>query len=177
MTPPHHALALAASLPRGGGYRWPVADPGDGGCPTDLVHHGVRILRAGRGTYCCGLTFWIWWQAANRAGALAALSVADARAIQRAWFCIGTRKGPVAALVSRGLGVRVAPADALPGDFAQLWRKNGSGHSVMVERVAHGRIAYLSTQKSTGGIGSLSEPLPAETYVCRATFPDRPPNA
>lgn len=183
-----HVLAVVDALPRGGGYEWPSSDPKAGGCLADLTLRGETVLRAGRAgpsgappTFCCGLTLEILWRAweqwARETGAemLGGITVPAARALKRAWFCEGTRKGPVDALLGRGLGVAVPLSEALPGDFAQLWRSGGSGHSVVVLRWEpdRRRLAYLSTQKSTGGIGARTESLPpgAEVYVARAIVP------
>lgn len=176
---------VAGSLPREGGYRWPTTDKTAGGCTVDLMLGTDRILRAGRPvgskaqppTYCCGVTLEIFWRGWARYAKdysvpfMGGLKLAQARELQRAWFCIGTRRGPLDALVPLGLGVEVAANDARPGDFAQLWRASGSGHSVMVLSVSQGRISYFSTQKSTNGIGSTAEPMPAETYIVRPVVP------
>ena len=52
--------------------------------------------------------------------------------------------------------------NAQEGDFCQLWRTNGSGHSVIFESHIYDGdsiigINYRSSQKSTDGIGSSSE--------------------
>jgi hypothetical protein len=168
-----HVLAVCAELPRGGGYRWPTSDA-SGGCLRDVVYRGTTILRAGAGTYCCGLVFEVWWRALERAGASLRLTVPELRRLQQRWFvATGTRKGPVDALVPVGLGVEVPLGDARPGDFAQLWRRNGSGHSVVVLGVEGGKLRYLSTQASTDGIGERVE-APAEVFVARAILPEGP---
>jgi hypothetical protein len=174
-----HAFRAIAALGLGGGYSW---TPGNGGgCTRNLTHAGTMILRAGPptatgkpATYCCGVTLEILWRAWEASGLpmLGGISADAARDLRRAWFCIGTRKGPVDALVPRGLGVEVPIADALPGDFAQLWRGPNSGHSVVVVGHEHGAITYFSTQRSTGGLGFVTERMPREIYVCRAIAPD-----
>ena len=160
-----HIMDAAHAMPQGRGYNWPA--PG-GGCFADLKLGEATILRAGKGTYCCGVTLEMLWRGWERSGAtpfMRGITVEQARAMQRAWFCIGTRKGPLDALLPLGLGEAVQTPQA--GDFAQLWRRNGSGHSVLVLSVGHGRISYLSTQRSTKGFGSVVEPLPDETYFVR----------
>jgi hypothetical protein len=175
----------AGGLPRRGGYEWPTPDKTAGGCTIDLTIDGQAVLRAGKPrpgmksppTYCCGITLEIFWRGWKRLAAdyglpfMGGLGLADAKQLQRAWFCVDTRKGALDALVPLGLGVEVAANDARPGDFAQLWRRSGSGHSVMVLGIAGGRISYFSTQKSTQGIGSTTEPLPDETYIVRPVVP------
>lgn len=170
---------VAGGLPRRGGYLWPSPDKTAGGCTTDLMLGTERILRAGRGTYCCGITLEVFWRGWARFAAdygvpfMGGISLEQAKALQRAWFCIGTRAGPLAALVPLGLGVEVAADRSQPGDFAQLWRRGGTGHSVMVLGVSQNRISYFSTQKSTDGIGSTTEVLPVETYVVRPVVPTK----
>lgn len=177
MTLIEHIDAAAHRLPLGRGYAWPVADKSIGGCFDDLVFDNVIVLKAGPGTYCCGVTLemlWRGWEAhvAEQGGRLlGGLSVQDAKALRREWFCIGTRRGPVDALVPRGLGVEVPVGEARRGDFAQLWRPDGSGHSVFVLNVGRGRISYLSTQRSTKGLGARVEPAPREIYVVRPIVP------
>lgn len=172
-----HIHAAAHRMPLRGGYNWPSSDKSAGGCLADLRLGGVTVLKAGRGTYCCGITlemFWRGWESfAAESGApfMGGLSADRARTLQRAWFCIGTRRGALDALVPLGLGVQVRPEDAQPGDFAQLWRPNGTGHSVLVLSLARGRISYLSTQRSTDGIGAVVEPVPAEVYIVRPIVP------
>src|SRR5690606_24179458 len=93
-----------------------------------------------RETFCCGLTFEVFFKAwklwADKRRQPFAIGGLDAKGLKRAlsdWFCAGeVRSGPVEALVSRGLGVRIERLeDARPGDFVQLWRDSGSGHSVV----------------------------------------------
>lgn len=161
-----HVLAVANSLPRGGGYHWDRTGK-SGGVLADVVHHGVTIARAGRGTYCSGITFDIWWRALRLAGVELELSVGEMQALQRRWYIVGSgRRGPLDALEPLGLGVDVSH-DPRPGDFAQLWRADGLGHTVVVLEHGDGRLRYLSSQTSTRGIGERVE-RPTELYVVRA---------
>ena len=81
------------------------------------------------------------------------------RRLQTQWFgspedrsCLHT------AIVGNGLGRRIDRIeDAGPGDFVQLWRTNGTGHSaVFLEAVREeGRVVglrYWSSQGSTNGV-------------------------
>lgn len=163
-----HVLAVAQSLPRGGGYHW---DPTGttGGVLADVVHRGATIVRAGRGSYCSGLTFDVWWRALKLAGAKPDLTVDEMRQLQRRWYCAdGGRRGPLDALEPLGLGVAVT--DPQPGDVAQLWRRDGSGHTVIVLEHTDGLLRYLSSQKSTGGVGERVERV-AELYAVQAQVP------
>lgn len=159
-------LAVAQSLPLGGGYTWDTS----GGVLADVVHRGETIVRAGRGTYCSGIAFDVWWRALALAGAKPDLTVDELRRIQRRWYCAtGLRRGPLDALEPGGLGVDTS-RDPQPGDFAQLWRHNGTGHTVVVLEHHNGLLRYLSSQGSTGGIGECTE-RPAEIYAVRAMVP------
>lgn len=176
MTIVDHIVRAANGMPQGGGYVWNNDRTDGGGCLKDLVHpDGSVILKAGRGTYCCGLTLemlWRGWESYSKASGepfMRGLSADRAKQLQRAWFCIGTRKGAQDALVSAGLGVPVRREEARLGDFVQFWRTNGSGHSALVVSLARGRLAYLSTQKKTNGFGSNVEPEPREIYIVRPT--------
>jgi hypothetical protein len=72
-------------------------------------------------------------------------------------------------------------ADARAGDFVQIWRHRGTGHSVIfIDWVRKGGriqgLRYWSTQKSTQGIGYRTELFGSEGkalrrdmfYLCRA---------
>lgn len=163
-------LAVAQSLPRGGGYHWDSSGS-TGGVLADVVHEGETIVRAGRGTYCSGITFDVWWRALGLAGVELGLTADELRALQRRWYIAapGLRRGPLDALEPLGLGVDTS-ADPRPGDFAQLWRRDGSGHTVIVLEHAGDAIRYLSSQASTGGIGTRVE-RPVELYAVRPVVP------
>ena len=175
-------LEAAQQIPEGGGYRFvPAArepmspinprDPGYDGVSRDLFIGEQRVARAaGDGvTYCCGVTFEAFFDAVQRwMGAWPdELGPDNTRAMIMDWFCpVMGHSGVVDALVRRGLGVRVAEADALPGDLCQFWRSvdlgKPSGHSVVFlgwETSDNGArcLRYWSSQGSTGGVGVHSE--------------------
>lgn len=163
-----HILAVAQSLPRGGGYHWDLTGT-TGGVLADVVHRGATIVRAGRGSYCSGVTFDVWWRALAMAGAKPDLTVDEMRQLQRRWYCAdGGRRGPLDALGPLGLGGSVSTPQ--PGDFVQLWRRNGTGHTVIALGFDRGALTYLSSQKSTDGIGIRTE-RPAAYYAVRASVP------
>ena len=106
MTIVDHIVRAANGMPQGGGYVWNNDRTDGGGCLKDLVHpDGSVILKAGRGTYCCGLTLemlWRGWESYSKTSGepfMRGLSADRAKQLQRAWFCIGTRKGAQDALV------------------------------------------------------------------------------
>lgn len=161
----------AFSLPGGGGYRWPVqSEPWASGTTRDLLHGGVRFLRSNGATFCSGITFEAWWRAVQNLPEIQALSLPEVQALQRDWYVAGEgRRGPVDALVPRGLGVLIPdPKRSLPGDLAQLWRANGTGHTVVMLGCDGHRVAYWSSQKATDGVGIHVEPMPREIHVVRA---------
>ena len=70
------------------------------------------------------------------------------------------------------LGRAIACGDARRGDFAQIWRNNGSGHSVVFldwvrEDGAIVGLRYWSTQPATDGIGERVERFDGERGVDR----------
>ena len=136
-------------------YHWV---DGFDGVPFDLLYKGEVIARADHGkTYCCGLTLFAAVKAAEKMG-LDLGSAKDLRAIKRDWFvATGKRKGPVDALVPRGLGTEIKFEDALPGDMCQIWRRSGSGHSVILINKQPDGFGYWSTQPATNGIGYRAE--------------------
>lgn len=163
-------LRATHTLPTGGGYRWPVAnDPGASGTTRDLHHRGDRFLRSNGATFCSGITFEAWWSVVADLSAIRALSLTEIRALQRDWYVAGSgRRGPVDALVPRGLGVVVAdPRRAMPGDLAQLWRSNGTGHTVVLLHCDGERVAYWSSQRATDGVGVHVEAMPRELHIVR----------
>lgn len=174
-------------------YHWPKTG-GWTGNTKDLVY-GTELLAAGDPDgrcYCCGLTFevfldaWrLWTQRRGRPWQIVDYDLGRVRRLQRQWFGSAADKTCVrTALVDNGLGIQIEDLDdARSGDFVQLWRANGSGHSVVFlgwERGESGAIEgirYWSTQGSTQGIGERVESflesagerrvLREQLYVCR----------
>jgi hypothetical protein len=189
---PPHAAPPVAGVPRPGelneyvlevmrryptdgthAYHWPKQANGWRGCTRDLDYAGERLCAGdaqGR-CYCCGLTFevfleaWqLWCQRTGRPWRIGDLDLRGVRRLQSQWFgsaedttCLRT------ALVDNALGARVTDWEqARAGDFVQLWRRNGSGHSVVFLAWVReqGRIVglrYWSTQPATDGIGERVE--------------------
>ena len=171
-------LELARRYPADGthAYHWPKTGSWKG-CTKDLEYGGVVFATGDpkRRAYCCGLTFelfvdaWRLWCARNgRPWRITDFDVDRVKRLQREWFGSADDKSCVhTAIVGNGLGVRIGSLDdALPGDFVQLWRANGSGHSVVflaweregdTGRGAITGIRYWSTQPATKGIGEHIE--------------------
>jgi len=191
-------LRLADGYPADGTHRYYWPKGGDwAGTTRDLVYGGRKVCEGdpkGR-AYCCGLTFevffraWEAWCAERgepfRIGDLDADGVVRLRKL---WYgsdrSVGeknVRRTLQHALESTGLGRAVPPEKARPGDFVQLWRESGSGHSVIFlgwKKDAKGRITairYWSTQTATDGIGINEEKTVAgggavlieETFIAR----------
>ncbi len=168
-------VACLLRFPRQGQHRylWPrrnevVYD----GATTHVVFAGKTVLRGepqGR-CYCCGLTLEVFYRVLDSLGIVPERfhQVGPSR-LKELWFCRDIfSPGPSEALEALGMGQRVSPEAALPGDFVQLWRHNRSGHSVIFvawalnpqgERVG---IHYWSTQEATNGIGFAAEALGSE---------------
>ncbi len=192
-----YVLAVLRRYPTDGTHRyWWPKDGAYDGVSEDLVYDGAVIARGEpkRRTFCCGLTFEVWlralerWHGRKARGGPLRLPGIDARAMKRlrgAWYCArGGVAGPEDALVPLGLGVVIRRLeDARPGDFVQLWRHSGSGHSVIFlgwerERGKIVAMRYWSTQRATRGIGVRTERFGpprgidrARIHVVRALLP------
>jgi hypothetical protein len=173
-------------------YHWPKTG-GWPGTTRDVFYEGKKVCEAdpeGR-CFCCGLTFEVFVRAYEKlcAEAKKPFKILDLDAkgvieLRREWF------GPTAkdrttllkAVERFQLGKKVPLAEARAGDFCQLWRRSGSGHSVVlmaIEKDDKGKptaLRYWSTQKSTNGIHENTEKfseteksgvLVDETYVAR----------
>jgi hypothetical protein len=135
------------------------------GVPEEIRFKNERILAKGRGTYCCGFTFAVAMDVALERGLLADKRPKQIRVFQKQWYG-ATEESPeiqcAMAVEKLGIGERIEPDKALPGDFLQFWRTNKSGHSVVfIEWVEEdGRrvgFKYRSSQGSTKGIGDRVE--------------------
>jgi hypothetical protein len=136
----------------------------------DVLWDGKVILKGNpeQLTYCCGLTLQAYIMACTATDKHLG-TVADVMAIRRKWFIadvdmeesLFSNKGPVDALVPAGHGRQVSIDEAVPGDCVQLWRKSGSGHSVIfINSFTEDGIRalkYWSTQPATKGIGYRTE--------------------
>jgi hypothetical protein len=173
----------AMAFSDGGGYDKTFKGTG---APEEIVFRGRTILAKARGgTHCSGFTFAVAMRVAATRGLLAGKSVEQVQRFQREWYGAtpeSREKQCVVAAQTLGVGGEVKLADARPGDFVQLWRASGTGHSVVLVRLLRhdGKlvgIEYRSSQGSTSGIGNRSElftdadakgaVLRARTYVCR----------
>jgi hypothetical protein len=155
-------LEVARNYKDGGGYdnSWKGT-----GVPAEIRFKNERILAKGKGTYCCGFTFAVAMDVALERGLLAGKRPEEIRAFQKQWYGATEESREIQcamAVEKLGIGERIEPDEARPGDFLQFWRTNESGHSVVfldwVEQDGR-RIGfkYRSSQGSTKGIGDRVE--------------------
>lgn len=149
----------------GKGYKWPAKIDGSIG---DVTYKGSVILRGNPDnfTYCCGITLQAYLMACEAIGKDLGTS-SDVMNIRRTWFISHNVKQPLdengGALdaLSPDHARKVELSEAQPGDLVQLWRKSGSGHSVIFinsfTENGYRALKYWSTQKATNGIGYRTE--------------------
>ncbi len=167
-------LDVAAVYPTDGthDYWWPRGGESSyDGCTEDLQLLGERVMEGEpqRRTFCCGLTIEVFLKAYNQwiemhGVANPSLTPENWPRFQRVWFVLETNgPGPSAALEEFGLGRTIERDEVLPGDFVQIWRRTGSGHSVVFldwvrdDAGAVTGFRYWSAQPSTDGSGGRVE--------------------
>ena len=186
-------LAVIATYPTDGthGYYWPKGDAWPGTtCDFDYLGTKVCEADAKKRCYCCGITFevfvkaWKAWSDSRKVEfRVPGVSGKEMIGLRADWFGStgDTRRTLQHAVTARKLGRAIDKLeDARPGDFVQLWRRSGTGHSVIfieLKRNSEGKpkaLKYWSSQKSTNGIGYREESLegkegvdPEQTYVVR----------
>lgn len=163
-------LDFIKTIPLGGGYTWDVKVP-TSGCPKSIIYKDEVILQKDSATYCCGLTFYTWFELY---GQYIDIAVSEMKKVQQLWYCArGNRPGCQDALHAVGQGSHVNESDAESGDYLQFWRTSGSGHSVVYISHDHETLHYWSTQPKTNGVGYRSEPLAKmeELYFVRPLEP------
>lgn len=197
-----HVLDVIATYPTDGthGYYWPKS--GDWLGFTQTLRYEGKVLGKGDAKgrcHCCGLTFevffraWERWQMERKKPfRILDLDLRGMRTLVSDWFgASGDRATLHTAITKRKLGRRITDGEkAKKGDFVQLWRHSGSGHSVVFlgwvrEKKKIVGIRYWSTQSTTKGIGEREERFgtsgstvkPDELYVVRVGRPPRPERA
>lgn len=155
-------------------YYWPKGSKGGwAGTTCDLKYLGKVICKGDikKRCYCCGITYevffkaWeIYCQKKKIPFRILELTPRDLIKLRSHWFVAsGDNTGCQGGITKYKLGKAVKKFHlAQKGDFAQIWRKNGSGHSVIfMGWIYQGRkivgLKYWSTQKSTKGIGYRTE--------------------
>jgi len=176
-------------------YWWPKSGTW-AGITRDVKYKGQVVAKGdpeGR-CYCCGLTWEVFMRALEQYNNGTTKKVfhdwtrEKVDHFRHMWFgSDGNRECLRNAVLSYGVGFEITNKDkAKRGDFVQLWRYTGSGHSVIFdawERNDKGEITglkYWSTQKATDGIGYRTEPVGGEkgirldeTYIVRIGSPRR----
>lgn len=147
----------------GGGYRW----EGVSGVCIPLYHNGklIRSYDEGGPSHCCGFTLSVAFIAASNRGLFDNKSQSAVSKFSSDWYSAGGVNGKlcVTALKNIGIGYEVSLEKAINGDFCQIWRTNGSGHSVIFLSHIYDYnnniigFNYRSSQKSTDGIGNAKE--------------------
>jgi hypothetical protein len=186
-------LEVAKTYPTDGthGYYWPKSGSWPG-TTMDLFYMGKKVGEADpkKRCFCCGITFEVFFRAyenycakAKKPFRILDLDADGVLKLRHEWFG-PTEKDRTTlqkAITLYKLGKAIPLEDARPGDFCQLWRHSGNGHSVIVvalEKDAAGKPAalrYWSSQGSTNGISENVERfsdekkgvIAAETYVAR----------
>ncbi len=181
-------LAETLTYPRDGTY--PYKWTGNG-VTHDIIYRGATILtnNSGNYTYCSGITYeafmdaWETYNAAigNTTADIWGLTSSQMVTFRQRWYGIMHRDCSTDALTTYNCGYRINDWDkARAGDMVQIWRKSGSGHSVVFDswiRNGEGEkthIRYWSTQTATNGINYNEENFTAltdETSFCRVVKP------
>ena len=143
------------------------------GVSRNLFYQDCMIANANpdssHSTYCCGISFEIYFESImsilKDKDDLNGLKATDFEDFISKWFVQEKNgDGPGLALQAYGLGKSIKRMqDVLPGDFVQIWRSSGSGHSVIFikwlinENSDTTGMTYWSTQPSTNGINYNDE--------------------
>jgi hypothetical protein len=132
-----------------------------------IYHKGQVVLNYTGNTYCNGTSFTIAMNVINKRNLFANKTLREVKTFQQIWYgvqqsTVERQQGP--ALEYMGIGKNIPQTEAIPGDFAQIWRTNSSGHSVVflgwVQE--NGKIVGLKYRSSQGrgpnsGVGNRTE--------------------
>ncbi len=170
-----HVIKMIETYERDGSlpYKWVG---GYEGVTQDLEYQGEVIARANadssHSSYCCGLTFEIYYRSMEQLMKdlkmkenLNGMTAEDFEDFIARWFVQEKNgDGPGLALEAYGLGKSIKKMkDVQKGDFVQIWRTSGSGHSVIfIEWVTNENgdttgLTYWSTQPGTNGVNYNTE--------------------
>jgi MYXO-CTERM domain-containing protein len=176
-------------------YLW----KGDG-VTRDIHYKGTLIATPHEPNkcHCVGATFQVYmtafeaWdkQYGGGSGDLRGLTATQVEELKKLWYVVTSdESGSQAALVNHNLGVKVSKDEARQGDPVQIWRQDGSGHSVIFDRWERqgstiAGITYFSCQSSGAGfrtetIGTGDKQVVADRiYIVHPRPPvDPPPDA
>jgi hypothetical protein len=160
-------------------YQWPGAG---NGTTQDLYYLGSLILsnNSGNITYCSGITFETFLltyenhlAAQGLDPTIDGLTVSTMETFRKVWYGVTDYEHQsTLAIETWNLGFRLDDLeDARPGDFIQLWRHTGSGHSCIFQSWGRdaqdqiNRLYYWSSQGSTDGIGFNDEKIGATSGI------------
>lgn len=167
-----YVLDIIDTYPTDGtyGYDWNNYD----GTTQNLYYQGELIAQGDPNNtcFCSGITFEVFLQSwsvvdeiTNSDGTINGMSISDLFDFRTDWYVrelLGS--GPSVAVENYGIGEEITNwNDIKAGDFIQLWRHSGSGHTVVFidwEYDTNQNIIgfyYWSSQNSTNGIGYRSE--------------------
>lgn len=193
-----YAVDILEEYPRDGTHPYSWVNTYTG-VTRDLYYKGELIAwdnpNGSKSCYCCGLTFEDFFRAMQQLNSdlnlgedINGMTAADMRYFIHLWFVQSTwGDGPGIALRYFGLGDNISQFnDVKKGDYVQLWRTTGSGHSVIFINWTTNAagdttgIRYWSTQGSTNGINYNTEYFdgyggtvnPDVTYFSRVFSPE-----
>lgn len=163
-----YVLEIMKSYPTDGSmpYDW-VDESGYYGITQDLLYLDQLFVKGDikKRSYCSGITFEVFFQAyqaynaANGFKQIGALdSVEKMEEFRLKWYGVGGDRRTIKhALEWSGLGYQVTDLNQVtPGDFVQIWRHNGSGHTVIFInwiKDTEGQILGFNYWSSNTGLG------------------------
>jgi hypothetical protein len=150
-----------------GPYKW----KGTSGMPIDIYFKSQQPLftkPSDGSTYCTGYTFSVAFVTCLNRGLLNHFTDADIRKMQEVWnlgdaktypkLCVDAISKPLASNL-KPLGKEISIENVQPGDFCQIWRTSGSGHSVIVVDMIKkdGKIIGIKYYSSNGTVNPTTK--------------------
>jgi hypothetical protein len=150
-----------------GSYKWNSS----GGLPIDVYFKSSDPIfkkTADGSTYCTGYTFAVGFATALNRGLLNDFTDKDIVKMQVVWndgiaknypkLCVDAIAKPLASNL-KALGKEVSLEDTKAGDFCQIWRTSGSGHSVVVVETIKkdNKITGLKYYSSNGKVNPTTK--------------------
>lgn len=150
-----------------GSYKWNSS----GGLPIDVYFKSPDPIfkkTADGSTYCTGYTFAVGFVTALNRGLLNDFTDKDIVKMQVVWndgiaknypkLCVDAIAKPLASNLN-ALGKEVSLENAKAGDFCQIWRTTGSGHSVIVVETIKkdNKITGLKYYSSNGKVNPTTK--------------------
>lgn len=173
------------AYPRDGTYTY-AWKSGSYGVTQDIYYLGTLIAPApgDNTTYCSGLTFetftlsYLQYSQAWGDGKIGSLTSSQLKNFRLVWYGVTDADHLSGRAISDyGLGEEITDWEEVQrGDFVQIWRRSGSGHSVVFVNWVRGTdneitgFRYWSTQTSTNGIGYQTEYFGETSGVNRSRF-------